>query len=241
MSVSGTRTMNIPPVITLPTGTVLYRGVLDKGNPHLGGFAWFATNIKDANIYGYVHKFQVSTPIKLIDMSKKHTFVEMSACYKVFAEENKKSPHAFTSSFGLSENEMARDSEFLSDQLVIDMMIWARKHKVCGAWFQAVDGFGAPQLPTQFGDPHHPEYLILNPSQKITHTGLVPGNYNDAKIASMKIIKNQLLNKQKYKSTRVSSRKKRIQMQRFSDSDEDSEPESENIAKNLSFGNVGDS
>ena len=162
--------------IEIKQGTELYRGVVTVGTPSLHvGHGWFALDQKTAKIYGNVYKYTVTRSFNVVDMSSLKSFKEMDKCYSVFASQTGNPSSAFRHAFKQRGHEIERESDFKEDDLVAKMIIWARKNKKCGEWFQQVQGFGSlVELQTDArNSKHHAELMIVDPSKFLHLDGLV--------------------------------------------------------------------
>jgi hypothetical protein len=71
-----------PDIMEVKVGTPLYVGILKESHLNFKrGYAWMATDEKDARIYGDVYAFTVIRPLKLIDTSTLRSHQEMNNCF----------------------------------------------------------------------------------------------------------------------------------------------------------------
>lgn len=156
-------------------GDEIYRGSSNKYQ-EIQNIMWFTPDIKSASIYGYVYKYIIKSPVKLLSMDDPDNILNLG----ILATQNNKSDvyHALNRSFKLISNnkKIIRNSESEDDRLILSF--------ICKMGFEGFSSNSISKSEENNDSKFHPELAICNSKKYVEQIELVnQDSYNPGLLA----------------------------------------------------------
>jgi hypothetical protein len=152
-------------VLTIPRGTLLFRGRPDVVTTSLhDGPLWFSSDTDTAAIYGYTDIYQAQKQIVVLNLQEPKSHLLARTLYVEWAKRHRRVRGAFDDAYPVIDGLITRDSTFDTDAMIVEWFVDEVEDRH-GPLF-GFAGFGSLDTPVSANSTqtHHAEVLLVRPA-----------------------------------------------------------------------------